>query len=301
MARNTEFSDVNLELHRRWVEVNEREDQDSREVAQAKGRLANEVIEANRRLIGAEIRKYTARNPQIEPDLFDTAGAELWRAFQMWDPARGTLRTVSMPYIRGAVRREVARNDHPHLTYDDFTLRNKVVTARRTLEAKFNREPTTAELEKETGVPASKIAILFASKPLSLDQPADGSDDDMTLGAILAGQAVDETDDGEDDLLAEFNLALEPEVAETLTSTQLLAFLMRQTASSSVPARTSEIAYMLGLPDNGRGVPRDIARTAMRNAYVKLEKLTGEEPTAEQVSILASVSPKQAQAFVSSI
>ena len=103
MARNTEFSDINLDLHRRWVELNEHDDQDSHKVVRGKEQLANDVIEANRRMIGAEIRKYTARSPHLEPDLFDTAGAELWRAFKMWDPERGTLRTIAMPYISGAV------------------------------------------------------------------------------------------------------------------------------------------------------------------------------------------------------
>lgn len=300
MARNTEFSDINLELHRRWKELNEREDQESLTVVHQKNQLANDVIEANRRLIGSEIRKYTARNPQLEPDLFDTAGAELWRAFQMWDPDRSTLRTASKLYIRGAVQREVARNDHPHLSYDDFTLRNEVVRASRKIEAKFDREPTSEELAKESGVSEDKIAILFASKPLSLDQPADGSDADMTLGAIIAGQTAD-TGDEDGSLLGELSLSLEPEVADSLTAPQLMSFLMRQPSAASVPARTSEIAYMLGLPNNGRGSPREVADVSMRNAYVKLKKLTGDVPTAEQVSILANVPAANAAKFLMTI
>lgn len=296
MARNSEFSDTNLELHRRWVELNEHEDQDSREVVLGKERLANEVIEANRRLIGAEIRKYTARSPQLEPDLFDTAGAELWRAFQRWDPDRGTLRTVAMPYISGAVRREVARHDHPHLTYDDFTLRNKVVTARRQYEAKHEAEPSNDDLSKITGIPADKIAILFAGTPLSLDAPAGNSDEDMTLGAIVASQASD--DGGPPDPFAGFDMSLEQQVAESTDPVTLLAFLMKQPVEASAPARTAEVAYMLGAPNNGRAIPGEVTRVALHNSYVKLRELIGETPTAEQLSILASVPAAQAEKFL---
>lgn len=299
MARNSAFSDANLELHRRWVELNESEDQESREVIAGKRQLANEVIEANRGMIGAEIRKYTARNSSLEPDLFDTAGAELWRAFQRWDPDRGTLRTVAMPYISGAVRREVARNDHPHLTYDDFTLRNKVLTAKRKFETKNDREPSPDELSKITKVAADKIAILFAGKPLSLDAPADGSDEDMTLGAIVASQSQDDREGNpEAELFAEFNTSVEPEVAESTDPVQLMAFLMKQSGAGSVPARTTEVAYMLGIGDNGRRIPREVTHVSLRNSFVKLEKLIGEAPSADQLAVLANVPVSQAEKFI---
>lgn len=298
MTRNTQFSDTNLELHRRWVELNEHEDQESSEVVTGKRNLANEVIETNRRMLGAEIRKYTARNPQLEPDLFDTAGAELWRAFQKWDPDRGTLRTVAMPYISGAVRREVARNDHPHLTYDDFTLRNKVLQARHRLELKLKREPTTAELSEESKVPEQKISILFAGKPLSLDaSPGSAGDSDMTLGDIIAESHVAE-DTSEEQAFSEFNAVLEQEAVDSAGATQLLAYLMREPGAAGAPARSAEIAYMLGLPNNGKTMPREVTNLVMENAYVKLSRLIGNEPTAEQLSTLASVSTSQAEKFL---
>lgn len=61
MTRNRTFTERNLELKLRWQELLEKPDQSDRAVESAKRQLADDVIEANRRMIGAEIRKSTLR------------------------------------------------------------------------------------------------------------------------------------------------------------------------------------------------------------------------------------------------
>lgn len=298
MTRNRTFTERNLELKLRWQELLEKPDQSDRAVESAKRQLADDVIEANRRMIGAEIRKYTGRSPQLEPDLFATAGAELWRAFQMWDPDKGTLRTCAMPYISGAVRREVARHDHPHLTYDDFTLRNTVLNVQRAFEREHNRPPTVTELAELSEVPPDKVAVLFAGSPVSLDAPLDsGTDDGSTLGDVISEQPGESAQDAQI-LLAELQTALEPEVAEKLEAEVLIAYLMRQPAPAGAPATTSEVAYMLGSADLGREIPSQVTHASLVNAHVKLRRLTGEEPTAEQLSLLSNVPRKRAEQYL---
>lgn len=286
MTRNSNFQDVNMALHRRWLHLQSLEDQTSREASILRRDLGNDVIAANRRMIGSEINKYATRSPELEHDLFDTAAAELWKAFQKWDPERGTLRTVAMPYIKGAVRREMVRHDHPHLTYDDFTLRNKVVTAKREFEVAHGKVPTFRELAAVTQIPEVKISVLFADNPVSLDKPMGGSDgEDTTLEAVIA-EREQANAAGTAEELAEMNSQLEPEAVESSDPLELVVYLMREGSASGRSARTAEVGYMLGIPTE-RAINRASMHFALQNAYCKLRRMLGRTPTEEQMHVLS--------------
>lgn len=301
MTRNIEHGTVNVHLYGRWQEI--KDNPSNLRNDWEKQQLAEDVIRCNKNLIGSAIRHYTSRSAELEQDLFNTAAAELWRAFQKWDPSRSTLRTTAMPYINGAVRREVATQDFPHLSYDEFTLRGKLVKLRREFEEKNEREPSFEELsELSEGVPVEKIRVLFAANPLSLDGPGNSSSDDgetRTLGSVVAEGHADMSEDS--GTTTSLNSQLEPEIAENAEPLELIAFCMKQAYDSGVPARTSEVAYLMGLPSNGKDVPRMSQRVALRNAYKKLEDMTGGTPDAEQLSMVANVRVQTAEEFLASV
>lgn len=295
MARNASRDAKNRELHERWVALNEKDPND-RGVQAEKRRLGNEVIRENEPMLEAAIRQYTARTPDLRPDLFDTAAAQLWRVFQTWDPDRASLMTHAKTYISGAVRREVGAHDHPHLSYDDFTLRGKIVKDKANFLIEHEREPTNTELAEISGVPESKLAILFSGKPLSLDQPAPGADEETTLGAIVAAEAGEEDVQSYDN--TEFSLDLDPDVAAAADPIDLVAYLMRQGDGAGQGSRSPEIGYLLGLPDHGKSVPKRTNQLSLQNAHTILVDLLEVEPTPEQLSMAAGVTQTTAATYL---
>lgn len=296
--KTTTYQDKNLELHRRWLELKALEDQNSHEATVLRRNLGNDVITSNKRMIGSEINKYAVHSPDLEYDLFNTAAAALWRAFQKWDPERGTLRTVAMPYIRGDVRREMVRHDHPHLSYDDYTLRGSVIKARREFELKHRKVPTLRELSEVTKVPESKLAVLFADNPVSLDKPMGGSDnDDTTLESAIAEREQLDNVAGAVESYAELNSQLEPETVENADPMDLMVHLMREKTAASAGARISEVSYMLGLP-NTRKLSKDSVNFTLHNAYTKLRRMLGHAPSDEQMHLVSGVSLHSVGAYM---
>lgn len=286
MAANAQFRDVNAQLRQDWLTLCEQEE-NGEAVTSKKTALANQVMVTNEKLVWSSIQPYIKRRPEIADDLFNVAAGQLWRAFTMWDPERSTLGTASKPYISGAVRREVAALDYPHLKYDDFTLRGKVVKARRSFTAKHNREPSAKELEELTGVSLQKQDMLFASPALSMEANVPGHDD-MSLEGLVSDSVHDDSTETRPTV----NVDLEPEVAQLSDPMDLLTHLVYTGSGVSSGAQAREAGAVLGLPS--KDIPRTSDLLAGANARIKLRRYIDRDPTPEQLAVAANISEKVA-------
>lgn len=285
-----QYQELNRELRKEWLAL-EDSTEDPRMLRIRRDRIANQVVEVNDKLLWASVQSYIRMRPEIADDLHAAAATELWRAFLQWDPEAATLSTYSRAYITGAVRREVAKHDYPHLTYDEFTLRGNLLKMQKKMKDQLGREPTTGELAKKLKVSEQLVERAFAPRATSLDQPVGSSDDRTTLGAMLE----DESDLPADDA-PNLDALLDADVASELDPVDVLTHLMVTGAGVSYPASSVEVAAQLNVGQSG--VPKTATQVSLEIAYDKILSTVRGEPTAQQLATAAGCSLRIAEEFV---
>jgi RNA polymerase primary sigma factor len=132
------------------------------------------LIESNLRLVMSITRNYTKAGVPLL-DLIQEGNLGLIRAVEKFDYKMGyKLSTYATWWIRQSITRALADQGRiirlPVHVADQV---RRLMRSRRVLAQKLNREPTIAELARETGLPESKVKDLLelVEEPVSLETP----------------------------------------------------------------------------------------------------------------------------------
>jgi RNA polymerase primary sigma factor len=180
------------------------------------------LIECNLRLVMSITRNYTKAGVPLL-DLIQEGNLGLIRAVEKFDYRMGyKLSTYATWWIRQAITRALADQGRlirlPVHVADQV---RRVVRARRILAQKLNRDPTIAEMARESGFPESRVKELLGlvEDPVSLETPV--GDGDSLYADLIEDESTQQPEEATAERLqsAELQQALErlePRLREVL-------------------------------------------------------------------------------------
>ena len=150
------------------------------------------LIEANLRLVMSITRNYTRAGVPLL-DLIQEGNLGLIRAVEKFDYRMGyKLSTYATWWIRQAVTRALADQGRTiRLPVHVAEQVRRLLRGRRVLAQKLNREPTMAELSKESGFPERRVQELLdlIEDPVSLETPV--GDGESLYGDLIEDPNAD--------------------------------------------------------------------------------------------------------------
>lgn len=125
----------------------------------------------------AVARRYRQRGVDFD-DIEQVARLGVIKAVRGWQPSKGKLIGYLMPTIHGEVKRYFRDKGAPiRIPRSLYEAHPKVTSAERDLRQRLSREPTLAEVARDTQLPVSTVRrvrlVSVASRPLSADDSAD--------------------------------------------------------------------------------------------------------------------------------
>jgi RNA polymerase primary sigma factor len=154
------------------------------------------LIESNLRLVMSITRNYTKAGVPLL-DLIQEGNLGLIRAVEKFDYKMGfKLSTYATWWIRQSVTRALADQGRTiRLPVHVAEQARRVMRSRRILAQKLNRDPTVAELAKESGFPEKRVQELLdlVEDPVSLETPV--GDGESMYGDLIEDTQAEKPDE----------------------------------------------------------------------------------------------------------
>src|SRR5436190_1156881 len=203
------------------------------------------LIECNLRLVMSITRNYTKAGVPLL-DLIQEGNLGLIRAVEKFDYKLGfKLSTYATWWIKQAVQRALADQGRTiRLPVHVAERVRRLLRARRQLAQKLSREPTPAELAKETGETEERLVDLLRliDEPVSLDTPV--GDGESFFGDLIEDESAARPDARTASELRQRELA---RALESLNPRMQKVLLLRFGLDGTAPQTLEEVGTVLGI------------------------------------------------------
>src|SRR6185503_10253691 len=203
------------------------------------------LIECNLRLVMSITRNYTKAGVPLL-DLIQEGNLGLIRAVEKFDYRMGfKLSTYATWWIRQAVTRALADQGRTiRLPVHVAEQARRVMRSRRILAQKLNRDPTVAELAKESGFPEKRVQELLdlVEDPVSLETPV--GDGESMYGDLIEDTQAEKPDETTATNLRTAELAT---ALERLNPRMRLVLSLRFGLDGEKPKTLEEVGSGLGI------------------------------------------------------
>jgi RNA polymerase sigma factor (sigma-70 family) len=156
------------------------------------------LVEANLRLVYKIARRYRCRSYTIE-DLVQEGIVGLMAAIERFDETRGfRLSTYALHWIRQSIARAVEQNDRMiHIPMQATAEIRRLTRLREELAREQGRQPSTAELARETGLSEERVDQLLGTTEdaFSLESTVGAEQDTSLLDLAEDPTAADPEDE----------------------------------------------------------------------------------------------------------